>query len=400
MKTFTDGWVVLAVLGLALSTSGLARADPVRIFSPGVASGLAGGMDPVFEPDCGGFYFVRTNGDDAVILYSSRAGKTWKSPELVPFSGAWRDIEPALSPDGAQLIFSSNRPILPGGAALDGSYKGARPQAGGNLWKVTRIKGKWSQPQRLPDLINSSDSVFSPSIAGDGSLYFMKPDVAGGVFHLYRSQWRDGEFQAPQRLSFSNGEPGDFDPAVAADESFLVFSSTRPPAQPGKTGLFLVVRRGSEWGEPVALMEKLGPDVYGTEAKLSPEGRTLYFTNNRVEPVTFPKTPDAARDSLRAMEAWNGPQRKIWQIDLTPVLREYGLPLQHNRSVPRAESQVGRRANDSHSPPPINVSPEARPSSFARAGFMNQARPRPDRMAQQESLEAPSRTETPHISAS
>ena len=334
MKVSMDGCVFLAVLGLALSSSGVARADPVRIFSPGVGSGLAGGMDPVFEPDCRGFYFVRSNGDDAVILYSSRAGKTWKSPELAGFSGVWRDIEPALSPDGAQLIFSSNRPTIPGGAALEGSYKGARPQSGGNLWKVTRIKGKWSQPQRLPDLINSSDSVFSPSISGDGSLYFMKPDSAGGVFHLYRSQWRAGEFQAPQRLSFSNGEPGDFDPAVAADESFLVFSSTRPPAQPSKTGLFLVVRKGDDWGEPVPLSEKLGDDVYGIEAKLSPEGRTLYFTNNRAQPVTFPKRPDTARDSLHAMEAWNGPQRKIWQVDLTPVLQAYGLSLPAQQKCP------------------------------------------------------------------
>jgi Tol biopolymer transport system component len=334
MKVFTDGCVFLAVLGLALSAPRVAQADPVRIFSPGVGSGMAGGMDPVFEPDCGGFYFVRSNGDDAVILYSSRAGKSWKSPQLAPFSGAWRDIEPALSPDGTQLTFSSNRPTLPGGAALEGSYKGAIPQSGGNLWKVTRNKGKWSQPQRLPDLINSSDSVFSPSVSADGSLYFMKPDAAGGVFHLYRAQWRDGEFEAPQRLSFSNGELGDFDPAVAADESFLVFSSSRPPAQPGKSALFLVVRKGSDWGEPVPLIEKLGADVYGIEAKLSPEGRTLYFTNNRVEHVTFPKGPEGTRDSLRAMEVWNGPQRKIWQVDLTPVLREYGVSVSTQPKCP------------------------------------------------------------------
>jgi hypothetical protein len=47
----------------------------------------------------------------------------------------------------------------------------------------------------------------------------------------------------------------------------------------------------------------------------------------------------------------------------------------------------------------MSVRPEARPRSFARAGFMNHARPRPEATAQQESLQAASSTETQHISA-
>ena len=334
MNTILNRYRVLAVLSLTVSYPGAAQAAEVRIFSPGVGSGLAGGMDPVFEPDCGGFYFVRGNGSDAVILYSRRAAKTWTPPQLAPFSGVWRDIEPSLSPDAKYLIFASNRPALPGQPALDGSYKGALPQGGGNLWKVARIGGRWSEPQRLSDLINTSDSVFSPSIAGDGSLYFMKPDRAGGVFHLYRSQWHDGGYEAPKRLSFSSSEQGDFDPAVAADESYLVFSSSRPPAEPGRPALFLVIKNGNDWGEPISLAEKLGAEVFGVEAKLSLEGRTLYFTNNRVEPVSYPKSPAATRDSLHAMETWNGPQRKIWQVDLTPVLREFDLSISEPQRCP------------------------------------------------------------------
>lgn len=335
MNAVANRYRVLAVLSATLSGAGAPQAAEVRIFAPGVGSSLAGGMDPVFEPECGGFYFVRSNSEDAVILYSHRAGKNWNAPQLASFSGVWRDIEPSLAPDGKYLIFASNRPVLPGQTALDGSYKGAPPQGGGNLWKVTRVAGKWSEPQRLPDLINSSDSVFSPSIAGDGSLYFMKPDAAaGGVFHLYRSQWRDGAYLEPQRLSFSAGEKGDFDPAVAADESYLVFSSMRPPAEPGKTALFLVVKQGNDWGEPIPLADKLGTGVFGIEAKLSPEGRTLYFSNNHVEPVSYPKSLTAARDSRQAMETWNGPQRKIWQVDLAPVLREYGLSVSGQQKCP------------------------------------------------------------------
>src|SRR5258708_18963342 len=61
--------------------------------------------------------------------------------------------------------------------------------------------------------------------------------------------------------------------------------------------------------------------------------------------------------------------------------------------------QAGRRASDSHIPPPINVSPDARPSSLARAGFMNQPRPNPEAIAQHESPKAASSAETTHITA-
>jgi len=51
-------------------------------------------------------------------------------------------------------------------------------------------------------------------------------------------------------------------------------------------------------------------------------------------------------------------------------------------------------------PAPIRVSPEARPSNFARRGVTNHDRPRPAAIAQHESLSAAISTETTHISTS
>ena len=62
--------------------------------------------------------------------------------------------------------------------------------------------------------------------------------------------------------------------------------------------------------------------------------------------------------------------------------------------------QAGRRASDSQIPPPIRVIAEARARNRARAGFMNQARPAPAAIAQQESVVAANATLTTHITAS
>ena len=69
-------------------------------------------------------------------------------------------------------------------------------------------------------------------------------------------------------------------------------------------------------------------------------------------------------------------------------------------AAPRPPTQAGRRASDSHRPPPMRVTAEARPSRRARAGRTNQARPSPEATAQQESLAAASTTDTAHITAS
>ena len=51
------------------------------------------------------------------------------------------------------------------------------------------------------------------------------------------------------------------------------------------------------------------------EARLSPDGHTLYFASDRVVPVTFPRKPaDAVRDLERM--SWDNTLYNIWQVEL------------------------------------------------------------------------------------
>ena len=45
-------------------------------------------------------------------MYVSRFEEgRWSHPEVLPFSGRWRDSDPVLSPDGQQLFFVSDRAV-------------------------------------------------------------------------------------------------------------------------------------------------------------------------------------------------------------------------------------------------------------------------------------------------
>lgn len=283
-----------------------------QVFAPGVISGPASDLSPAFTPDGKTVFFTRANAGQSVILMSHLVGGRWASPVIAPFSGEWRDLEPTMAPSGAYLVFASNRPASPGGTALDAFYNGGRqPGIGGNLWRVDRTAKGWGTPSRLPDIVNSNSSVFSPSIAADGSLYFMQPTGAAARFHLFRAQFSGGAYSAPVALPFSAiPDTGDFDPAVAPDESFVVFSSAR-----SRRGLFITFRTGSTWSVPVYLGDSVSQPG-AIEARLSPDHRTLFFSSTRVIPPRAHPTRAEAREALRQMAEWNNGLNNIWQVPL------------------------------------------------------------------------------------
>jgi Tol biopolymer transport system component len=292
------------------------RGQEPTIFAPGVISGGSNELSPAFAPDCRSVWYTVGNSTESAIVTSHVANGKWTSPTLAEFSGYWRDLEAAMAPDGSYLIFASNRPATDGGAALDGNYGGAvRPGRGGNLWRVDRHGGGWSKPVRLPEAVNANTSVFSPSVVADGSLYFMKPSPETGRFQIYRSQWTNGQYDPAERVSFSDEQWGNVDPAVAPDESFAVFSSNRPPTAEKDNDLFIVFRKNGVWGEPTSLGPHVNSPSSEIEARLSPDTHTLFFASNRI--VTTPAGSPVAIDRMRA---WNNGLMHIWRVDLSPLV--------------------------------------------------------------------------------
>jgi len=301
-------YAFVAVLALLCADIRAQDATPA-VFAPGVISGPLHDSAPAFTPDGNTVYFTRSDGANSSILVSHRLEGRWSEPQLAPFSGKWSDMEAAISPDGRFLIFISNRPKTPGGKPLDGFFMGRSfPERGGNLWKVTWENGKWSAPVRLPDNVNRSDSTFAPAIAADGSLYFMHPAADPKHFQLYRAASRRGGYDDPTSLPFSDGHVTDVDPAVAPDESFVVFGSSRSPAR--QIDLFIVFRDHGEWGTPIHLGNGVNSAGSDAEARLSPDHRTLYFASDRLADIEL--------GTVRA--DWDNGKYNIWQIPLAPWL--------------------------------------------------------------------------------
>jgi hypothetical protein len=309
-------------LSINVQEPSAAATVPPEIFAPGVISGPANDGSPTFAPDGNTLFFTRSAGSWTIILESHKNHGQWSEPQIAPFSGEWPDSSPAMSPDGSYVVFNSLRLPSPSTAAPAAEHPHAAARTA-NLWRVNRVGSGWSKPERLPETVNIGPSIWKPSVAANGNIYFVSIDAKGNK-RLYSSQYKNGAYEQAQPLSFSDGATGDVDPEIAPDESFLIFcSSARLHGDP-KDHLFIVLKKAGEWG-PVVPMRYAGDDTNGfsvdDEPHLGPDHRTVYFSSDRSVPVSFPRSAEQARQDLKRLEIWDNSNSNVWFMPITPWLK-------------------------------------------------------------------------------
>ena len=278
------------------------------VFAPGVISGPANESSLSFTPDGKTAYFDRGRAPNAsVILVSHLAGGVWSKPEIASFSGQWLDHDPVVAPDGSYLVFASSRPGASG-----------KPEDKGGLWRVDRKGESWGVPWRLPVVVNTTLQTYAPSIAGDGSLYFIR--FAAGGPHIFRSQFRDGSYQ--EAVQQALGEPGTHpeDPAIAPDESFVVFGCDDPAKKDDPDRLFIAFREGDHWGKAVDLGDAINAGSKPSDAHLAPDGRTIYYSGSQSARWNYPLSRDEAEQDVKRMDSWDDGNSNIWYVSLAPWL--------------------------------------------------------------------------------
>lgn len=243
--------------------------------------------------------------DSHVIYESVRSGGTWSSPEQASFSGSWSDRGARFYPALDAVVFSSNRPVAAGDSTHDF-----------NIW-ITQFDGEeWSTPEPMSPL-NTEANETHPSVAANGTIWFSS-DREGSLGQS--DLWYAGlgatgyeVRQAPEPLSSEVSETDVFiDPAGR----YVIFSRTNDPAGMGGDDLFVSMRSGEMWTDPV----NLGAAVNTSEDEYGPfvsrNGRTLFFTSHRGGTADIYRI---AVDELGVAIPQNMPDRSASGIDMRTV---------------------------------------------------------------------------------
>jgi len=170
------------------------------------------------------------------------------------------------------MFFCSNRPRV----------GGIHPEDDYDIWWTAREGGgTWGEPKRLPDIINTSQNEYYPSLSDDGSLYFVSARDGGhGGSDVYRSPWVDGVFGEPENLGpVINTPSNEGDAFIARDGSYLIFVSSGHHREPDEGRLFISFHEGDRWSKPINL--GTGTDRSDYCPVVSPDGRYFFFTGTR-----------------------------------------------------------------------------------------------------------------------
>ena len=235
---------------------------------------------------------------EVALFYSNRQGDGWAPPALMPFAGEHKDYEPALSPDGAVMIFNSQRP-MPGGRPVAANKN--------DLWLSRRTGDGWAAPVYLAAVNRAATEESYATIARDGRVIYVREgaaDAHGEDYDLHLTRLTGDGVAASAPFAPGATAAGEGDPWMAPDGSYVIFTRwdrARPWEE--TVGLVITFDRGGRWTAPVPLTELDAPKAteYGvTIATLPGQPETIWWkAGGRTMQAAWAPILEAARRRAR-----------------------------------------------------------------------------------------------------
>lgn len=269
-----------------------------ELFAAGSVSTGLNELNAAFSSDGSEFYYSIRNGWQMVICTMKKTAETWSLPEIAPFSNAeFSTSDPFFSYDGNTLFFCSNRPSPSGKNSSDW-----------NIWAVHRKDGEWTEPEYLS--FNTDKNELYVSAAKNGNIYFGADyENKSGKFDinktdLYVSRFDGKNYLPAEKLSDSINQAGypEWDPFIAPDESYIIYTSTKPGGF-GSGDMYISFRNSEgEWTAAKNMGSKINSSSQDYCPNISPDGKYLFFTSYRS------KQPEKILSFKQLRDYLNGPQ--------------------------------------------------------------------------------------------
>ncbi|MDT7831798.1 ankyrin repeat domain-containing protein [Flavobacteriaceae bacterium S356] len=224
---------------------------------------------PTFSSDGTELYYTveswRYHG--GTIFVTKQQNGVWTTPKPVEIDGDYREIDPFLSPDNNTLYYCTDRPLTKSDSTRNNC----------DMWMLKRKASTWGKPIHLGTSINNSEHHdWFPTLSNDGTLFYSTGP--NRTSNIVLSQSKNGTYQKPIDLGPNvNSESRDYDPAIAPDKSFLIFSSNRPGGF-GSVDLYISFKdKNGHWTKAQNMGPLINTKTIEFAPRLSPDGAYLFF---------------------------------------------------------------------------------------------------------------------------
>lgn len=238
-----------------------------EVFAPGIIS-ISGRKERSFtiSPNGDEIFFCKAGFPYSKIYQMVKTDTGWTAPFLAEFTKNYYATEPAFSPDGKTLIFSTKM--------------GRTDEYNWNIWCVKKTDGEWSAPESLFDVDSNRISEYHPSATQDGKIYFCYWRRSNNTGDLYMANPGPDGYLISRIEMPVNSNYQDVDPFIAPDESYLIFKSTRSGGYGGMDNYISYKKADGSWTNPKNLGPKINTSQADDVGDISPDGKYMFFTRN------------------------------------------------------------------------------------------------------------------------
>jgi hypothetical protein len=242
-----------------------------KMFAPNVVSTEVFTHTGVFHPNMKEFYYTAESQHrhGGTIMISKLKNGVWTIPKPSNIPGDYREIDPFITQDGTKMFFSSSRT-----AKENDTIRNI------DMWMMHRKGNSWGEPVHLGIEVNTKDADWFPTVSNKGTLVFSPS--SGRESSIVYSIQKNGVYQKPIAFGKNvNSEKAyNYDPLIAPDESFLIFSSRREGGLGGPDLYICFKKDDGTWTEAKNMGDTINSKTADYAPSLSPDGKYFFFTSN------------------------------------------------------------------------------------------------------------------------
>jgi Tol biopolymer transport system component len=239
--------------------------DTAELFAPGIISDTAKRASALaISPYGDEVFFSAGVWPNTKIMYMKKNGGKWSSSDTAAFSKECWATEPAFSPDGRYLYFSTS--------------KGKKDIKYYSLWRIEKIDDHWAEPESLFDIGADTIWEFHPSVTSDGSVYFCYWDSKNQAGDIYVSQCVANKYSDPIRTGNPiSSEYSDADPFVSPDGAYMIFASNRPGGYGDHDQYISFKEKDGTWSSLKNLGPKFNTGEGDYDMDISSDGKYIFL---------------------------------------------------------------------------------------------------------------------------
>lgn len=223
----------------------------------------------------------------------------------------YSEYRPKINGDETEMYFTSRRPVSTNSAVDDeGLYFE-------DIYKSVKNGNSWSDPVRVEGHINteSHDACLYLSPDGQSMIIYRTHIENNNEGGIYQSQLIGGNWSEPKlMIAEVNSDYWETDANISADGNTLFYTSDKPGGEGGRDIWQMKRLPSGEWAKVQNLGYPVNSELDEEAPYLHPDGRTLYFSSNSHNTMGgF----DVYSSTLQEDDTWSDPKNLGYPINTT-----------------------------------------------------------------------------------